>query len=543
MKKKLWIGSAAFVLMLIGAMCFIPVSVFSTTTTPVLYGTNVPTADSTANNTSSDVVGSKSDAAATGAVGTTTSIMGYIKQLVTGQIVNDGNIDAILVDTGTTIPGTITTLQNDLDIITGATGVNLLTATQASIDATLADTDTISGATLPATPTAGSLATFVSGGSTALGQPLPASTSLVDIIGDFTGPYGGAAQDDNIKASLDLAHTDIDAILLDTAAMDTSAEVQALVTGSTTGGADLLNIAWTQMAYQMGSVEGSAQGMPAAFWWVDGNITSSGDGTTPATAFKTIQEAIAACSNSVDDWVFVFDLSDSGATTITMDKSFVHLIGNSTNGAMAYPRIFPSTAVAGITFAATGDRVEIANLVIGGGDQTVPAISFPVATAAGAYGVNIHDCVIGRDADAPCLEGIYVASGGAAPYLVVKNNRFYGSDGAGIAAAGSAIRIAGNATHCNISGNFIQDVGRTATPAIWLDGAVTNPQIENNRIKFDTDTGTGSAITLGASVDDGWIAGNWANDGQDAPGNNPFVDAGSTNGWAENYSGIVAVLP
>jgi hypothetical protein len=32
-------------------------------------------------------------------------------------------------------------------------------------------------------------------------------------IGSFTGPINGAAQDDNIKASLDLAHTDLDSIL------------------------------------------------------------------------------------------------------------------------------------------------------------------------------------------------------------------------------------------------------------------------------------------------------------------------------------------
>ena len=35
-------------------------------------------------------------------------------------------------------------------------------------------------------------------------------------LGAFTGPEGGAAQDDNVKASLDLAHTDLDAILADT---------------------------------------------------------------------------------------------------------------------------------------------------------------------------------------------------------------------------------------------------------------------------------------------------------------------------------------
>jgi hypothetical protein len=56
-------------------------------------------------------------------------------------------VKGILTDTGTTIPGTIATAQSDLDIITGATGVNLLTATQASIDAIEVDTST----TLPAT--------------------------------------------------------------------------------------------------------------------------------------------------------------------------------------------------------------------------------------------------------------------------------------------------------------------------------------------------------------------------------------------------------
>lgn len=40
---------------------------------------------------------------------------------------------------------------------------------------------------------------------------------LNDIIGGFSGD-GGAAQDDSIKASLDLAHTDLDAIITDTAA-------------------------------------------------------------------------------------------------------------------------------------------------------------------------------------------------------------------------------------------------------------------------------------------------------------------------------------
>jgi hypothetical protein len=75
---------------------------------------------------------------------------------------------------------------------------------------------------LKTTPTTNSLAYRLSqylasgDGDWATGQPLPSNTSIVDVIGDFTGPHDGAAQDDNIKASLDLAHTDVDALLAKT---------------------------------------------------------------------------------------------------------------------------------------------------------------------------------------------------------------------------------------------------------------------------------------------------------------------------------------
>jgi len=50
----------------------------------------------------------------------------------------DGDLAAVLVDTGTTIPGTITTAQNDLDTITGASGV-LIDTDAVDADALKAD--------------------------------------------------------------------------------------------------------------------------------------------------------------------------------------------------------------------------------------------------------------------------------------------------------------------------------------------------------------------------------------------------------------------
>ncbi len=49
-------------------------------------------------------------------------------------------------------------------------------------------------------------------GDFAAGQALPSNTSLVDIIGDFTGAHDGTAADDNIKALLDLIYADTAAI-------------------------------------------------------------------------------------------------------------------------------------------------------------------------------------------------------------------------------------------------------------------------------------------------------------------------------------------
>lgn len=429
-----------------------------------------------------------------------------------------------------TVGVTATPVANTLADIFHKDGSFTYDNTTDSLEALADQVSKIDGVTLDTTPVAASLATFVAGGAGGQGSQLPTSKSLYDVV----------------KNVASLACVDItDAVDMTAEVVDNSILANVLTVEGDTSDYDrryyslqaLAKILQLQMGYMLKSVPGSA--MPIAIWYVDANISSSGDGKTPLTAFKTMDEAITVCTSTADDWILVFDYSGGGGT-ITVNQPFVHIIGNACVG-MPYPRIKPATAVPGFTLGDAADRVEIANLVIGGGDQTVAGILFN--GAAGSYGCYIHDNVICRDADAPGLYGIHVGAGADAPYLVVENNRFYGSDGAGIVATGSAIRIQGNMTRGCIRNNYIQDVGRTATPAIWLDGTVVNPQIENNRIKTDTDTGTGSAITLSANVDDGWIAGNMASDGKDAPAQNPFVDGGSTNGWGMNWQGIVAVLP
>ena len=55
------------------------------------------------------------------------ALSGKVDALETKIDTIDGIVDEILIDTGTTIPGTITTAQNDLDKLTGADGATLAT--------------------------------------------------------------------------------------------------------------------------------------------------------------------------------------------------------------------------------------------------------------------------------------------------------------------------------------------------------------------------------------------------------------------------------
>jgi len=199
MTKKTYIP---FILVIIAVAGLIGYqSINAATYVQPLYGSyaNVPTADSTDNVVMRDVVGNKTDAAAAGAVSTTESIMAYVKQTVGEQIAIDTVVDAILVDTGTTIPGTISTAQADLDILTGASGANLLTATQASIDAIEVDTST----TIPATITTAQNDLDIITGATGVNL-LTATQASIDAIEVDTST--------TIPATITTAQNDLDII-------------------------------------------------------------------------------------------------------------------------------------------------------------------------------------------------------------------------------------------------------------------------------------------------------------------------------------------
>ena len=175
-KSRILIGVGALALIFVGALCFIPVSVFCTTTTPALYSTSVPVADDTANSSMSHVIGSKSDATASGAVDTTSSIMAYIKQLVTGQIAIDAFFDVPTADVATnaTVRDVVGN-KTDAAVGTGTTDKSLMGYTKGILEDT--------GTTIPA------LHAIPSANATT-------NTNARDVIGNKTDTAVGTATTD-----------------------------------------------------------------------------------------------------------------------------------------------------------------------------------------------------------------------------------------------------------------------------------------------------------------------------------------------------------
>ena len=124
------------------------------------------------------------------------------------------------------------------------------------------------------------LAKFIGTGGVGLGQPLPTSTSLIDIIGDFTGPYDGAVQDANIKASLDLLHTDVDNVIDETQLKFGAAGTKTIAAAATkylsidsgTDGAEIVSI--------------TIKGVVGADWTIETYIPAADLVAAPAAADK-----------------------------------------------------------------------------------------------------------------------------------------------------------------------------------------------------------------------------------------------------------------
>jgi len=272
----------------------------------------------------------------------------------------------------------------------------------------------------------------------------------------------------------------------------------------------------------------------------DGPTDNDYSGLRPDRPKQTLQAGIDLCTPENSDCVVVLNYGsnarDGGEVfPITADCAMMSIVGVGTL-AQKWP-VVRVEAPAGADSAnpalhITADRVEVSNLIFGGGDA---AGAIHVGGGDGTWGAFLHDLFFGvNDDNAVGQDGIRVVVG-AAPYLTVVGCRF------GAQLTRDGIRFDANATRCMIgvpgqAPNYFR-----AVPGIAIHAAtaVTEPGIFDNLIALPSDA-AGKAITLATGTADGWISGNSAQFGSFADmAANPYadVDGADANTWWNNIKG------
>ena len=275
----------------------------------------------------------------------------------------------------------------------------------------------------------------------------------------------------------------------------------------------------------------------------DGPTDDLGAGTRDAPK-RTLQAGIDLTTAGQDDYVIVLNYGGNAraveAWPVEVNKDRIHIVGVGTVG-QKWPVVSVLAPAAGDTanpaLLVTADRVEIANLELGGGDT---AGCIHVGVGGGTWGTVFRDCFFGVTGDGVGQDGIRVPAGTPAPYLTIYGCRF------GLFLTRDGVRLDANATRCMIGvpGLPFNYFHHLPGIAINIATGATQPGIFGNRIAIPANT-AGAGITLNAGVLDAWVMDNVANFGDTDMGNNPFTDgaAGGANDWANNMQGITLAQP
>ncbi len=195
-------------------------------------------------------------------------------------------------------------------------------------------------------------------------------------------------------------------------------------------------------------------------WYVDASVPSSGDGTTPGTAFKTIQEGINATLPgdiviaAEGTYQECIDFGGKAITVRSQDPSVPDVVDGTVIDGLSMGRV--------ITFNSDeGPDSVLCGFTITGG----------WATSEGGGGILCN---------------------GASPVIannVIRNNRIMTGNGAGVCCIASSAVISDNVITCNrCFGN--QDKGG----GIYCSGG--SPEISRNTVSFNSAASHGGGICL-----------------------------------------------
>lgn len=298
-----------------------------------------------------------------------------------------------------------------------------------------------------------------------LALAVPVGGTYPERLGAFTGPVDGSAQDDNIKASLDLAHTDLDAMIT------TDTDVLALL-GLGTG-----NI-----------------------FYVDSAIAGS-TGVTWATAVATIDDAVNLCTSDAGDIILVAagHAENLGTTDPDFDKAGITIFGLGEGEQRPVLSFDTSTDI----FTIDADDVRVENLVF---LAHTPDVAKGIDITANSENAVIRNCLftvetegtdefliginVGADADNLVVDKCesfmgggnateFILFDGTCDYPVITNNKIYGD----YSTAGVYGDATGAGVMLTITDNIImngdQVIGLNTEPCIELKSDTTGVIVNN----------------------------------------------------------------
>lgn len=263
----------------------------------------------------------------------------------------------------------------------------------------------------------------------------------------------------------------------------------------------------------------AAGGFVGSKFYVDPGISASGNGLSPATAFKTMAEGVVACTAGEGDLIIRMPGTETVTETITFNKTGITVIASTYGAApLANGELFATLAdaafadgpvatitarctIAGLGFVSRDTGALFfsgAAMLIGGLATALPFgarildCRFPKWNVANRIGIAVEgssDCLIEgcsfEGVGAAFDSGIYVQ--GATQNIEIRNNRFRDCTYAITHGA-----FAGGGPHCMYIGNYCEDSkllaagGNAATGAIYdnfvetaTDGTTYDDTVDN----------------------------------------------------------------
>lgn len=222
---------------------------------------------------------------------------------------------------------------------------------------------------------------------------------------------------------------------------------------------------------------------PGNVWYVDSDVSGSGDGKTWDTALKTVTEAIAKAGDH--DTIYVQKgVYDEGAV-LNITEEGLRIIGMGTSGDIWGKTTLKASAANHKIITINANEVEIINLAF---VQNNANIIIDVATTATTYKTHIFGCYFGGASTQTV--GVAGSSGGTydSVDVTVENSTFYQC----------VTGVDLNGTRCTIRDNvFLLSAGDTAIEVSQSGGNRPELRILDNLIRGanSTDTGVKFAAT------------------------------------------------